>query len=73
MTTKLYLKKCVFLNGIKNLKLVKEALKMLHIQDGSPHKQTEVNCNTTDAMLQEDRWLTIAKIADIIHISYGSV
>lgn len=35
--------------------------------------KTDVNRNTIDAMLQEDRRLSIAKIADMMHISYGSV
>ena len=41
---------------------------------GRPSTQkTDVNRNTIDAMSQEDRRLSIAKIADTLHISYGSV
>ena len=71
MESKLY-QKHVFLNGIKNLKMAEEALKMLHVQDGPPHQEWG-DLQHHWLMLQENRRLTIVKIEDIIFISYGSV
>mgnify|MGYP003623259327 CR=1 FL=1 len=35
--------------------------------------KTEVNINTIDSIVREDRRITIAKVADIMHLSVGTV